>query len=260
MELSGELTIFASRTAVWAALNDAAVLARCIEGCESLEAIAPDRFQGRVSAKVGPVRATFSGVVTLADLVVPARYRLIGAVPHGAPIRVRIERQLGYKQAKFVMRVEAVDSLARIGEGKGGAAGFAKGEADIMLAEEGPSTTRLTYAARASVGGKLAQLGGRLIEGTAKGYADRFFAALKAELEQGGAPIPMMAEPEPAVGLEAEPADIGPDAAMAELVQEQPALVPPAAPPEPRGGVPLAVWAGVLAVLTLLLLAYLLRG
>jgi len=223
MELSGELTIFASRTAVWAALNDAAVLARCIEGCESLEAIAPDRFEGRVSAKVGPVRATFSGVVTLADLVVPARYRLIG-------------------------------------EGKGGAAGFAKGEADIMLAEEGPSTTRLTYAARASVGGKLAQLGGRLIEGTAKGYADRFFAALKAELEQGGAPIPMMAEPEPAVGLEAEPADIGPDAAMAELVQEQPALVPPAAPPEPRGGVPLAVWAGVLAVLTLLLLAYLLRG
>lgn len=223
MELSGELTIFASRTAVWAALNDAAVLARCIEGCELLEAIAPDRFQGRVSAKVGPVRATFSGVVTLADLVVPARYRLIG-------------------------------------EGKGGAAGFAKGEADIMLAEEGPSTTRLTYAARASVGGKLAQLGGRLIEGTAKGYADRFFAALKAELEQGGAPIPMMAEPEPAVGLEAEPADIGPDAAMAELVEEQPALVPPAAPPEPRGGVPLAVWAGVLAVLTLLLLAYLLRG
>ena len=223
MELSGELTIFASRTAVWAALNDAAVLARCIEGCESLEAIAPDRFQGRVSAKVGPVRATFSGVVTLADLVVPARYRLIG-------------------------------------EGKGGAAGFAKGEADIMLAEEGPSTTRLTYAARAGVGGKLAQLGGRLIEGTAKGYAARFFAALKAELEQGGAPIPMMAEPEPAVGLEAEPADIGPDAAMAELVQEQPALVPPAAPPEPRGGVPLAVWAGVLAVLTLLLLAYLLRG
>ena len=223
MELSGELTIFASRTAVWAALNDAAVLARCIEGCESLEAIAPDRFEGRVSVKVGPVRATFSGVVTLADLVVPARYRLIG-------------------------------------EGKGGAAGFAKGEADVMLAEEGPDTTWLTYAARASVGGKLAQLGGRLIEGTAKGYADRFFAALKAELEQGGASMPVMAEFAPAVGLEAEPADIGPDAAMAELVEEQTALVPPAAPPEPRGGVPLAVWAGVLAVLTLLLLAYLLRG
>ena len=223
MDLSGEVTIFAPRAAVWAALNDPAVLARCIEGCESLVATAPDRFEGRVTAKVGPVRATFGGVVSIADAVPPARYRLIG-------------------------------------EGKGGAAGFARGEADVTLAEDAPATTRLSYAARATVGGKLAQLGGRLIEGTAKTYADRFFAALKAELEQGGASIPVIAEPAPTLGLAAEPADIGPDAAMAELVEEQPMLVPPIAPPEPRGGVPLAVWAGALAVLTLLLLAYLLRG
>lgn len=224
MELTGEIIIFAPRPKVWAALNDPAMLARCIDGCESLAETAPDRFEGRVVAKVGPVRAAFTGVVTISDAEPPARYRLSG-------------------------------------EGKGGAAGFAKGEADVNLAQDGPDATRLTYGARATVGGKLAQLGGRLIEGTARGYADRFFAALKAELEvvapSAEPAAPPMGE---TIAIEGEPADIGPDAGTAELVETEPALVTPNAPPEPRGGLPLGVWVGALAVMVLVLLAWLLRA
>ncbi len=220
MEFSGQTVIFAPRGAVWEALNDPAVLARCIDGVESLEETAPDRFEGRVVARVGPVRATFTGLVTITEAVPPQSYRLIG-------------------------------------EGKGGAAGFAKGEAEVTLSEEAERQTRLDFTARANVGGKLAQLGGRLIEGTAKGYADRFFAALKAELEGDAAAGP-------GIAVAAEPADIGPDTGMAELIEATPALVPPAAgmPGEraARSGVPLALWAGVLAVLVLVLLVWLLRG
>ncbi len=223
MELTGEILILAPREAVWAALNDPDVLARCIEGCDSLALTAPNRFEGRVVAKVGPVRAAFTGVVTIADVHAPERYRLIG-------------------------------------EGKGGAAGFAKGEADVALADDGPAATRLTYGARASVGGKLAQLGGRLIEGTARGYADRFFAALKAEMEQSPAVLAETATTGGQIALAAQPAAIGPDAAFAEMVEEQPALVPPAGLPESRGGIPLGLWAGALAVIVLVLLAWLLRG
>jgi hypothetical protein len=149
MDLNGEIGIAAPRARVWEALNDPAVLARCIEGVESLNRVAGDagdRFEGTMNAKVGPVRAKFVGQVSLEDVVPPASYRLVG-------------------------------------EGKGGVAGFAKGEAVVTLTETGPATTLLGYQVTSSVGGKLAQLGARLIEGTAKGLAESFFARLKAEVE-----------------------------------------------------------------------------
>jgi carbon monoxide dehydrogenase subunit G len=180
MELNGDVTIAASRARVWEALNDPAVLARCIEGVESLTRVSGDgaeRFEGKMNAKVGPVRATFTGHVALEDVVAPVSYRLVG-------------------------------------EGKGGVAGFAKGEAMVALAETGPQMTLLSYQVKSSVGGKLAQLGARLIEGTAKGMAESFFAKLKAEIETpeavaaeveaGAAPAPPVPGPPimpPATGL-----------------------------------------------------------
>lgn len=150
MELQGETLIAAPRERVWAALNDPEVLRRCIDGVESLEKVGDNRFEGKLNAKVGPVRASFTGGVDLQDLDPPNRYTIVG-------------------------------------EGKGGVAGFAKGSAEVNLADEtlpdGATGTRLAYVARSTVGGKLAQLGARLIEGTARGYAETFFARLKAEVE-----------------------------------------------------------------------------
>jgi uncharacterized protein len=168
MDLKGETIIAAPRAAVWAALNDPAVLARCIDGVEKLEATADNRFEGKLNAKVGPVRATFTGFVTLENIDAPNGYTLVG-------------------------------------EGKGGVAGFAKGAADVTLTDA-DGGTHLAYHAKSQVGGKLAQLGARLIEGTAKAYAESFFAKLKAELEQPAqdaappAPSPA-AEPAPRAGL-----------------------------------------------------------
>ena len=149
MELNGEVAIAAPRDRVWAALNDPEVLARCIDGVETLdrvEANGGERFEGKMNARVGPVRASFAGHVALTQVNAPQSYVLVG-------------------------------------EGKGGVAGFAKGEAKVTLTEAAPGTTLLTYQVTSSVGGKLAQLGARLIEGTAKGYADTFFQRLKAEVE-----------------------------------------------------------------------------
>jgi carbon monoxide dehydrogenase subunit G len=155
VELNGEVMIAAARPRVWAALNDPEVLARCIEGVETLTRVAGEageRFEGKMNAKVGPIRASFTGQVTLTEVMAPESYVLVG-------------------------------------EGKGGVAGFAKGNAAVSLAEIGPNETRLTYAVKSSVGGKLAQLGARLIEGTAKGYAESFFARLKAELETAASEV-----------------------------------------------------------------------
>ena len=150
MELQGETLIAATRERVWAALNDPEALARCIDGVESLEKVGDSRFEGKLNARVGPVRASFTGGVDLLNLDPPNGYTIAG-------------------------------------EGKGGVAGFAKGAADVKLADEtmpdGSLGTRLSYVARSTVGGKLAQLGARLIEGTARGYAESFFAKLKAEVE-----------------------------------------------------------------------------
>jgi uncharacterized protein len=138
MTMAGEVVLPAERPAVWAALNDPDVLKSCIPGCETLEKVSDTEFQATAKVSVGPVRASFKGKVLLSD----------------------IEPTLGYTIT---------------GEGQGGVAGFAKGGAKVRLADAEEGGTRMTYDVEAQVGGKIAQLGGRLINGVAKKYADQFF-------------------------------------------------------------------------------------
>ncbi len=145
MDMTGEYRIPASRDKVWAALNDAETLKASIPGCESLEKTGDDAFTAKVVAKVGPVKAKFSGDVKLLNINPPESYTISG-------------------------------------EGKGGAAGFAKGGADVKLADDGEGGTILTYTAKADVGGKLAQLGTRLIDGTSKKMAAEFFSNFKEQV------------------------------------------------------------------------------
>jgi len=137
MDMTGSRHIAASRKNVWAALNDPEVLKQCIPGCESLEMQSPTDMTARVKLAIGPVKATFNGKVKLTDLDPPNGYRIAG-------------------------------------EGSGGVAGYAKGSASVRLADEADGTL-MTYDVKADVGGKLAQLGGRLIDSTAKKLADEFF-------------------------------------------------------------------------------------
>jgi carbon monoxide dehydrogenase subunit G len=147
MELKGEYRIPAPREKVWAMLNDPDVLRECIPGCESRVGSPAEGFSARVTTKVGPVKATFNGQVTLSNINPPESYTISG-------------------------------------EGKGGVAGFAKGGADVHLSPDG-SGTLLAYTVNAQVGGKLAQLGGRLIDSTAKKLADQFFSTFAAKAGGG---------------------------------------------------------------------------
>jgi carbon monoxide dehydrogenase subunit G len=158
MRQSGEYRIGAPVSAVWRALNDPEVLARCIDGCQSMERVGPDAFHAAVKAKVGPVSAVFTAEVDLSDIVAERAYTLRASV-------------------------------------KGGAAGFGKGAARVTLLDEGASTL-LGYEVEGSVGGKLAQIGQRLIDGAARKMADDFFKAFSETV----AP-----EPAPAASLDAEP-------------------------------------------------------
>ena len=145
MELNGSRIIAADRATVWARLNDAETLKACIPGCEDLTGSPDDGFEAVVKQKVGPVKATFKGKVTLSDIVEGESYRISG-------------------------------------EGSGGVAGFAKGGAAVRLADVDEGT-ELTYDADAQIGGKLAQLGSRLITGFARKMADQFFERFQAEVE-----------------------------------------------------------------------------
>jgi len=138
MEMNGEERIEAPRDKVWAALNDPEVLKQCIPGCQSLEKTSDTGFAATVKVKVGPVSANFKGDVALENINAPESYTISG-------------------------------------EGKGGIAGFAKGSADVRLKEDG-SDTLLSYAVKAQVGGKLAQMGSRLIDSTSKKLAGQFFS------------------------------------------------------------------------------------
>ncbi len=152
MKMSGEETIPAPREVVWKALNDPAVLKQCIPGCETITKHSDTSMEARVVVKVGPVKAGFTGNVTLSDLDPPNGYRISG-------------------------------------EGKGGFAGFASGGANIKL-EAVPEGTRMLYDVDAQVGGKLAMLGSRLIDSTARSLAGKFFekfAAVAAAMK-GAAP------------------------------------------------------------------------
>lgn len=195
MQLSGEALIAAPRERVWAALNDPEVLARCIDGVQSLEADGENRFKGTLDARVGPVKARFTGAVSLTEIDAPNRYVLVG-------------------------------------EGKGGVAGFAKGSAEVTLRDAEAGGTQLSWSANSQVGGKLAQLGARLVEGAAKGYAESFFSNFKAIVEAPEAPEPVAAAP------------------VTEAGGEEP----------PQRGLPPMLWAGLLVLAVIALLIFLLRG
>jgi len=138
MEMNGSERIAASKETVWAALNDPAILQQCIPGCQKLEKASDSEMTATVTLKVGPVKASFNGKVMLSDIDAPNSYRITG-------------------------------------EGTGGVAGFAKGGANVRL-EQDADITVLHYDVDAQVGGKIAQLGSRLIDSTAKKLAGEFFA------------------------------------------------------------------------------------
>lgn len=165
MRLAGEQQIAASRQRVWEALNDPAVLRACIPGCQSLEKQGDDRFKATVEIKIGPIGARFNGSVHLADLNPPTGYTLSG-------------------------------------EGSGGIAGMAKGSAKMTLAETGGGTL-LSYTVDAEVGGRLAQLGGPIIDATAKQLAGKFFAKFGDIVEGRAAAATAAAAPTPAAAPQA---------------------------------------------------------
>ncbi len=160
MEMSGERRIPAPRAQVWEALNDPERLRQAIPGCEEITRTAPDAFEAKVALKIGPMAARFGGKVKLENLNPPASYTITG-------------------------------------EGNGGAMGFAKGGAEVELEEVGLSETILRYKVKAQVGGKMAQLGGRLIDSTANQMAGLFFDRLAAQLTPQSMPGAGFSEPAP---------------------------------------------------------------
>ncbi|HQT46981.1 MAG TPA: carbon monoxide dehydrogenase subunit G [Acidocella sp.] len=158
MDMSGERLIEAPREKVWAALNDPEVLKSCIPGCETVEKVSDTELKATAAVKLGPIAARFAGKVLLSDLDPPNGYTISG-------------------------------------EGQGGVAGFAKGGAKVALLPD-ESGTRLSYTVNAQIGGKMAQLGARLIDSTAKQYAETFFTRFAA----------IVAPPEPVPEAVAEPA------------------------------------------------------
>jgi carbon monoxide dehydrogenase subunit G len=148
MEMTGEQLIPASQQDTWQALNDPDILAACVPGCESITRLNDNEYQVHMTAKVGPVSAKFRGRLSLFDIKAPNSY-----------------------------------SLAF--EGQGGAAGFAKGAAQVKLSPEGAKQTRLHYDVKANVGGKLAQIGSRLVDAAAKKVADEFFQNFTRKMSAG---------------------------------------------------------------------------
>jgi uncharacterized protein len=147
MTMNGEVQLAATREVVWAKLNDATVLKQCIPGCEELDMSSPTEFQAIATIKIGPVKAKFKGKVHLTDMDPPNGYKISG-------------------------------------EGEGGVAGFAKGAAVVKLTDKDGGTL-LSYDVESQIGGKLAQLGQRLVQGTAKKLADDFFAKFVAAVAAG---------------------------------------------------------------------------
>lgn len=175
MEMVGEARLGASRELVWEALNDAAVLQASIPGCEALERTADNAFTATVVSKVGPIKARFAGKVTLSNIVAPRSYTLTG-------------------------------------EGSGGAAGFAKADIEVSLDALEPQVTLLRYSVKATVGGKLAQLGSRMVDAAARKSADDFFALFGKQVDAraGSAPQSAAAAPMDLAGLTGTAASVPP--------------------------------------------------
>jgi len=155
MDMSGTQRIEAPRETVYAALNDTEMLKQCIPGCETIEKVSDNELKATVKLKIGPMKVSFAGKVTLSDLDPPNGYTITG-------------------------------------EGSGGVAGHAKGSAKVALEPDGEATN-LTYTVKADIGGKIAQLGSRLIDGTAKKLAGEFFSRLN-KVVTGEAPVPAPVE------------------------------------------------------------------
>lgn len=147
MKMSGSQVIHAPRQAVWKGLNNPKVLQQSIPGCESIDAASPTEMSAKVVLKIGPVKAAFKGAVTLSDIVAPESYRISG-------------------------------------KGEGGLAGFASGGATVKLTENGSGETLMEYDVDAQVGGKIAMLGSRLIDSTARSLAEQFFTKFAALMKQ----------------------------------------------------------------------------
>lgn len=147
MEMTGEQLIPQALDATWKALNDTTILKECIPGCESIVQTGDNEYELVMTAKVGPVSAKFKGKMTLMDVVAPQSYRMVF-------------------------------------EGQGGVAGFAKGEAQVKLSPQ-DHMTKLDYTVNAMIGGKLAQIGSRLIDGVAKKIAGDFFSRFNARVSKG---------------------------------------------------------------------------
>lgn len=208
MDMTGEYRIPAPREAVWKALNDPDVLKQCIPGCDELEKKSDTEFAAKVTAKVGPVKAKFGGNVKMSDLDPPNGYTISG-------------------------------------EGSGGAAGFAKGGAKVALADDGGATI-LSYTVNATVGGKLAQIGSRLIDSTAKKMANEFFGKFAEIVGGDGA----AAAPDAPAAPSAEAPPIA--GATAALEAGRPAVIPPE--PAAKKGLPITVWVvGVIVALGILM-------
>ena len=218
MDMTGERRIPAPRNIVWTALNDPEVLKASIPGCESLEKLGENELKATAAIKIGPISARFTGKVQLTDLDPPNSYRISG-------------------------------------EGQGGVAGFAKGGATVHLAEETADITVLSYDVKAQVGGKLAQLGARLIDATAKQMADAFFDRFTAQVATAN---PVAADG-PIVALAETPGiPTPPPLGLHPVAHSAPA---PAIglmdilPREPFG-LPLVAWAGIVIYLFILLLLF----
>jgi hypothetical protein len=193
MDMSGSQTIPAPRETVWQALNDPEVLKQSIPGCEGISQQSDTEMTAKVTAKVGPVKAKFTGTVTLTDLNPPESYTISG-------------------------------------EGKGGAAGFAKGGATVHLEQQEDGQTLMSYEVKANVGGKLAQLGSRLIDGTAKRMADEFFTNFATILRERGEAVD--ANQELAAAREETSAGVGEAAAATAAVETPAPTAADTAPPQ----------------------------
>ncbi len=216
MDMTGERRIPAPRQTVWEALNNPEVLKLSIPGCESLEKLEGDQMRATAAVKVGPMSARFSGKVQLSDIDPPNGYRISG-------------------------------------EGQGGPAGFAKGGANVALQDDGPDTL-LTYTVNAQIGGKLAQLGARLIDATAKQMADAFFDRFSQQVQAMSPPAPVAAT-SAADTLASAPA-VAPVPARTAVPLQPAAISVWALIPREPFGLPLAAWIGgaVFAFMVLLML------
>ena len=222
MKMNGEFRVPTDRETVWRALNDPEVLKQCLPGCQEIEKTSETEMTATLTIRVGPVKATFAGGVTFSDLDPPNGYTLAG-------------------------------------QGQGGAAGFASGEARVRLIEDG-SDTVVQYECDAKVGGKLAQIGSRLIDSTAKKLTKQFFDSLAEQLGGGGEEGDAgAADASPDAAAASQP-DPSPDAAAppeaAAPAQDAPTEdAAPALPPaKQRLGLPTALWAGAVVVVVVVLI------